>query len=92
MQYEHSAAISLRWAQGEVDPHLGDETSRISPLKRSTGPFEAEDFLPFGIQQVNAMSLFDQPPRLMSTPSSAVAAAHELSPSTNLPKSTVTQS
>jgi hypothetical protein len=49
VQHEQPGPVGFDWIQVEVDPLLGDKTSRIPPLQCSTGPMEAEDILPFWI-------------------------------------------
>jgi hypothetical protein len=90
VQDKKSGPVGLHRAQVEVNPVLGDNAPSTTPLKRSTGPGEAEDFPPPPIQQVEAVGLFDQRARLMPTPSSAASTSHELSPS-GRPKSSLIQ-
>ncbi len=49
VQDEQPGPVGFDRAQMEVNPLLGDDSSPILPLKRSTGPVEAEDILPFWI-------------------------------------------
>jgi hypothetical protein len=81
VQNEQPGSVGFDRAQVEVDPALGNNAPSTAPLKRSTGPVEGEDFLPVRIQEVEAVGLFDQSPAGMPPPSSAIATAHEQSPS-----------
>jgi hypothetical protein len=49
VQDKQPGPVGFDRVQVEVNPLLGDNTSRISPLKRSTGPVTAEDILHFWI-------------------------------------------
>ena len=46
VQGKQSGPVAFDRAQVEVNPLLGDDTSRITPLKRSAGLVEAEDIPP----------------------------------------------
>ena len=49
VQNEQSGPVRLDRAQVEVNPLLGDKTSRTPPLQPSTDPMEAEEVLPFRV-------------------------------------------
>jgi len=46
VQGKQPSPVGFNRAQVEVHPLLGDDTSRITPLKRSAGLVEAEDIPP----------------------------------------------
>jgi hypothetical protein len=49
VQDKKPGPVRLDRAQVEIDPLLGDKASQVPPLKRSTGPVEAEEVLPLWI-------------------------------------------
>jgi len=46
VQDKQSGSVGFNWIQVEIHRLLGDDTSRIPPLKRSAGLAEAEDIPP----------------------------------------------